>query len=301
MTYRADVSVIIPFYNGGRWIARAVQSALAQKGVSLEIIIADDGSPEPFDMTMCGAHENVKSLRLPHGGKGAAINAAAKEAEGDFICVLDQDDAMLPERLRAQTAAMRAHPRASAAYSDYERRTADGKLIDIRHCTQATPDELLRAIAQNRGQLAMQTLLLRRTAFDAAGGFSPKEELTGLDDTEFFIRLACSGGEIIYVSGVYGSWTSHDGNYSKSRRFQDTRLTLIEHLRTLARTMPKVAEILPRFSFSVYYMRGLFFMEHGQPKRALPELKSAAALRPFSFNALYLLAKAFVLSLRSKQ
>ena len=45
----------------------------------------------------------------------------------------------------------------------------------------------------------------------------------------------------------------------------------------------------------------VFSMEHGQPKRALPELKSAAALRPFSFNALYLLAKAFVLSLRSKQ
>ena len=89
----------------------------------------------------------------------------------------------------------------------------------------------------------MQTLLLRRTAFDAAGGFSPKEELTGLDDTEFFIRLACSGGEIIYVSGVYGSWTSHDGNYSKSRRFQDTRLTLIEHLRTLARTMRRLSII----------------------------------------------------------
>jgi len=142
----------------------------------------------------------------------------------------------------------------------------------------------------------MQTLLLRKTAFDATGGFSSDQTLTGLDDTEFFIRLLCSGIECLYVPGVFGRWVSHARNYSKSAEFQDARLALLRHLKELQNTLPPLREILPELEFSIRYMRGLFFVEHNQPRLAVPELGKAFRLKPSSFDAAYLLAKALLLS-----
>jgi succinoglycan biosynthesis protein ExoO len=96
-----DVSVIIAAWNAEKTVARAIRSACRQQGLSLEVIVADDASADATAATVRAMGEPlVRLLTLPaNGGPGAARNAAIAAARGDWIAVLDADDALLPGRL----------------------------------------------------------------------------------------------------------------------------------------------------------------------------------------------------------
>jgi succinoglycan biosynthesis protein ExoO len=96
-----DVSVIIAAYNVAPYIERAIRSALTQDGVSVEVIVVDDGSTDnTVEVVERIAAPEVRTQRLSaNGGPGAARNAAIEAARGDWIAVLDGDDAFLAGRL----------------------------------------------------------------------------------------------------------------------------------------------------------------------------------------------------------
>ena len=105
MRTEPKVSVVIAAYESAGFIARAVKSALAQTLANIEIIVVDDASKDDTAINAAAAGEGDKRLRvirLPeNGGPSGARNAALNAARGDWICVLDSDDAMEPERLEA--------------------------------------------------------------------------------------------------------------------------------------------------------------------------------------------------------
>lgn len=96
-----DVSVIIAAYNAEDSIARAIRSALAQDGVTVEVIVADDCSTDhtaAVARTFVG--DGVRLVRLPHNlGPGGARNAGLLAATGQWLAILDSDDVMRPDRL----------------------------------------------------------------------------------------------------------------------------------------------------------------------------------------------------------
>ena len=289
---KKDISVIIPFYNGNRWLERALDSVLAQNSVTVEVIVVDDGSAEPPLPALVERYrDRVIFKKIAHAGKGAAINAGAALSSCALLCILDQDDPMLPGRLAEQVSALRSAFKPDAVYSDYERRNEDGSLIDIFTSHQALPGEHLRGFASNQGLFSMQTLTLTKALFDKLDGFSTDMRLTGLDDTEFFTRLLVSGARLEYVPGVFGSWTSHAANYSKGAAFNETRLVFLEHLSALAEKNPLVKRELPLFTFNSYSMRGMFALEQNNPRAARRDLWIALQ-NGFSLNTLYLFFKA---------
>lgn len=97
------ISVIMPVYNAAPFLERAVRSALGQSFGAIEIILADDAST---DATLAVArdlaeqHANVKVIPLPeNGGPSVARNAAMAAAQGEWLAILDADDAYLPDHL----------------------------------------------------------------------------------------------------------------------------------------------------------------------------------------------------------
>ena len=98
-----DVSVIIPAWKAGGFIARAVESALASNGVTVEVIVVDDASPDDTFavlQTLAAKDARIVIDRLSvNGGPSVARNRAIELASGRFIAVLDADDAVMPERL----------------------------------------------------------------------------------------------------------------------------------------------------------------------------------------------------------
>ncbi|MFM6456289.1 MAG: glycosyltransferase family 2 protein, partial [Planktothrix sp.] len=111
-----QVSVIIPVYNGERYISQAIDSVLSQTDSNYEIIIVDDGSTDNTHQIIQHYIEKCQDLDLiryifqSNQGVAAARNQGIQIAKGEFIALLDQDDVFLPEKLAHQVAYFQTHP-----------------------------------------------------------------------------------------------------------------------------------------------------------------------------------------------
>jgi len=292
---KPQISIIVPYFEGKRWLLRAVRSVQTQKGVSWELIVIDDGSKEsPQFIPHSLSDSRISLVRKKHAGKGDALNRGIGAAQAEIICFLDQDDLMLPGRLKNQLAAFAKNPVADAVYSDYERVFEDGTLIDRFISYQASNQECLHNMARGKALVSMQTIMIRKDTIIRIGGFSGDPKLMGLDDVEFLVRLFAFEPILIYEPGLVQQWIQHGNNYSRSGQFQEARLILLDHLSTLAKNHAIIQKELPHFRFHTFYMRGLFNLENMMAKKAIPEFWRAICSCPFNWNAYYLFIRSLI-------
>src|SRR5208337_849330 len=99
------VSVILPCYNGARWISRAIESVLAQTWGHFELVIIDDGSTDNSKKIILPylSDERVQYIYQDNRGFSAAINRGVAESRGCLICFIGQDDLWMPNKLELQT------------------------------------------------------------------------------------------------------------------------------------------------------------------------------------------------------
>ena len=98
-----NVSVIIPSYNAGAYLAQAVSSVRKQRisnNLTTEIIVIDDGSTDD-SMEQLSSGSNLIVLRQSHQGAAAARNYGMKEATGDYLLFLDADDVLMPDAIES--------------------------------------------------------------------------------------------------------------------------------------------------------------------------------------------------------
>src|SRR5256885_2165082 len=99
------VSVVIPIYNGLKYLDRAVASVLAQTYQPIEIILVDDGSTDGSWEWIASYGSQVRPIRQKNAGVGCARNTGIEHARGDLIAFLDQDDWWMPEKAARQVQA----------------------------------------------------------------------------------------------------------------------------------------------------------------------------------------------------
>jgi hypothetical protein len=114
------VSVVIATYNFERFLARAIDSVLAQDypAEAIEIIVVDDGSTDGTPELMRAYEDRVRSIRKPNGGHLSTFDRGIGEATGDYIALLDGDDEWLPHKLREQVALLEARPDLGLVHGD---------------------------------------------------------------------------------------------------------------------------------------------------------------------------------------
>lgn len=106
----ALVSILIPCYNAERWIARAIESALAQTWPDKEIIVVDDGSTDDSLAVIRSFDGRIRWESGPNRGGNAARNRLLQLARGDWIQYLDADDYLRSTKLERQLQVTREHP-----------------------------------------------------------------------------------------------------------------------------------------------------------------------------------------------
>jgi glycosyltransferase involved in cell wall biosynthesis len=185
---RVAVSVIVAAYDEASCILDTLRSVRAQEGVELDLIVADDGSrdgtAELVERTFGAA---VRVLRLPHGGKGAALEAARRIARHPVLVTLDADTTLAPDAL-ARLVAPFADARVEAVAGAVVPRASSECLVRFQ-VTEYLKNTLLR-----RGWSALDALeqvpgafaAIRASALANAGGF-PVDSLT--EDYEVAYRL----------------------------------------------------------------------------------------------------------------
>lgn len=110
---KADtVSVVIPCYNGERFLSEAVASALGQTRPPLEVIVVDDGSTDRSAELAMSLGPTVRVIRQSNQGESVARNRGIDEARGEWIAFLDADDSWMPGKLEQQVVALSPRTRA---------------------------------------------------------------------------------------------------------------------------------------------------------------------------------------------
>ena len=99
---KTKISVIVPVYKAEAWLARCVDSILAQTFRDLEVILVDDGSPDGSGALCEGyaaADSRVKAIHKANGGVSSARNAGIEAASGEWVAFVDSDDWLEPDYL----------------------------------------------------------------------------------------------------------------------------------------------------------------------------------------------------------
>lgn len=113
------VSIMMPAYNAGPFIARAIESVLAQTCADWELVIVDDGSTDETAAIAAAFRDpRVTLVRQANAGEAAARNTALSLMRGRLLAFLDADDAYLPGHIETAVRYLEHYPRCDAVYTD---------------------------------------------------------------------------------------------------------------------------------------------------------------------------------------
>ena len=110
------VSILISNYNCDRYLASAIDSALAQTYAHIEIIVVDDGSTDDSRQILESYAESIITIFKENGGQASAFNAGFRVSKGEIICLLDADDLWLPCKVERVVASFKNRPQATVVY-----------------------------------------------------------------------------------------------------------------------------------------------------------------------------------------
>ena len=184
------VSIIIPCYNRGKYIAETVESVINQTYPNIELIVVDDGCTDNSREVLERYADRIHILEHPgrvNKGQSAALNLGLKSCAGEFVAILDSDDLFSPEKIEKQVAFLTLNERFGLVYSNGMNIDAQGKetypILPQGHCPPSGPGPVLLDCFINLPSNA----LVRKSVFDTAGGFD--ESLRAAQDHDMVVRL----------------------------------------------------------------------------------------------------------------
>ena len=209
-----DVTVLMPVRNGARYLEAAVASILAQRLRNFEFIVCDDGSTDdtPDMLARHAARDTrIRVLTLPQPGLVVALNHGMVEARAAWVARMDADDVAWPDRLAVQLATAAAHPEAAGIGCAWRIIDQNGRPYGTMQ-PPTDPGGIATALIE-RNCLAHPTMLLRRQAVIAAGGY--REAFRHAEDYDLWLRL--SERHLLYaVPTPLLDYREHPGQVSRS-------------------------------------------------------------------------------------
>ena len=205
---RPDVSVVIPTRDRWQLLLRAVRTALGQRGVTFEVIVADDGSQPSAPSQPILSDPRVTVLRQAPLGVAAARNVGARHAAGNWLAFLDDDDIWAPHKLASLLRAA-IGAQAKFAYSSALMITEDLAPIVI---DPAPPTEglLRRMLERNAIPGGGSNVVVDRALFEQVGGFD--ESFSFLADWDAWLRLARAARPVC-VAEPLTAYSCHTENW----------------------------------------------------------------------------------------
>ncbi len=258
------VSILIPCYNGERWIAQTLESALAQTWTNKEIIVVDDGSSDrSLEITNRFESQGVKVISQRNSGASAARNRALSEVQGEFIQFLDADDLIAPDKIEFQMNRLQAEGLncvASGAWGRFYDLPQNTRFLPDPVWTDLDPVDWLVTSWSGGGMMASNSWLTPRCVIEKAGRWD--ETPSPIDDGEFFTRVVLSSRRVLfcpqsrsyYRSGLAGSWSKRRTHEMMAGTFRSIELST-QHLvgvENNAKTRRACAAHFQQFIYDIY-------------------------------------------------
>tara|TARA_R110002124_G_scaffold229799_1_gene394944 strand:- start:4557 stop:5270 length:714 start_codon:yes stop_codon:yes gene_type:complete len=196
------IDIIIPVYNGERFVCEAIDSARKQTHQNIRIIVVNDGSTDGSRekiLALTGQLPNLVFVDRPHCGVSATLNTALEHTSADWIAFLDCDDLWATNKLQAQLAALTADQSLDICFTKLKE-FDDESAINTKY--RARPEPL--------DGFNKTSMLCRRSLFDRVGEFNDALEMG--DFIEWFNRCKTHNVKHVVLPDVLAFRRIHDNN-----------------------------------------------------------------------------------------
>ena len=221
-TRPAEVSVVIPCYNYGRFLSTAVDSVLSQRDVDVDVIVVDDASTD--DSVEVAKRLAAKDSRIrviaheANAGPVATFNRGLAAAKGEYLVRLDADDLLTPGSLRRAVDLLQSHDGVGLVYG-HPVHFSGSSLPPARTGESASwivwsgSEWLTARCLDGTNTITSPEVVMRRSVVDMVGGQRP---LAHTHDMEMWLRMS-TVADVGYVTGVDQAWhRDHPASLSTS-------------------------------------------------------------------------------------
>ncbi len=234
------VSVIIPCYRQGRFLASSVRSALQQSYSPIEVIVVNDGSDDDTEQVAHSFGDRIRYIHQANAGVSAARNAGINQARGEYLHFLDADDLIHPDAIGWLVDAAQGHsnPLCVMGYRNFKE---DSDLTSGKAVLPPFADRLEPVMLYyNFGPPVIH--LCRRELYLSTGGF--KQGLATSEDWDMWTRLVFAGAEIVPIYRIGGYYRRHAN--SASRNGYRMAVTAADRLRQTLNCITVEPEVVVR-------------------------------------------------------
>ena len=213
----AKVTVLMPVYNGAELLPTSVSSVLTQTFEDFELLVVDDASTDDsVAVVESFGDQRVCILRNQRNlGQVATTNRGLREARGEYVARLDQDDLALPARLARQVAVLDGESSVAVVGSGVDFVDDRGRVLETLRATVDDRPTFLYLLLANALPLAHSAVMYRRQEVLALGGYDAEFALA--EDMDLWRRLALCGREARVVPEVLVRYLVHGGQQSHAR------------------------------------------------------------------------------------
>jgi len=205
------VSVVIPTYNGSKFLVQTIESVLRQSFKDFEILVIDDGSKEDIELLLASYRDCLTYIRIENSGPAAARNAGIRMSKGIFVALLDHDDIWLPSNLQNKIEIMLNDPDCSMVYSYPTLIDSGGNVIPQEPPSSFPSGSVFEDFLIRNRIITFSCILIRKSIFDTVGLLDERREITCCDDYDMWLRIA-DVGSIVFSPDKSVCYRIHGNN-----------------------------------------------------------------------------------------
>ena len=210
MKFNPKISIIIPVYNGSKYIKEAIDSALCQTYNNVEVIVVNDGSNDngKTDEIAKSYRDKIRYFYKENGGVGSALNFGIKIMNGEYFSWLSHDDVYLLNKLELQVNYLqnKENKKRIILYSDYQLIDSDSNFIKNRVIKPVGNDEIIFSLIKY-SYIHGGTLLIPKNAFTESGLFN--EKLLTTQDYDLWFRFLKEGYVFEHIPKILIKYRVH--------------------------------------------------------------------------------------------
>jgi len=219
------VSVILPIYNAEQYLAECLDSLLAQTMRDFEILAVNDGSTDKSGEILSAYVEKDARIKARHFNKNygepRAVQHAWREAQGEYLARMDNDDICLPERFAAQVNYLEVNPRVTVLGSNMQAFGA----VQLNTDVPLSDADIKGNLVVARANIMNPTAMWRRQWFAEKNLFYG--DLKNVSDYGLWVDCMLAGGVFANLKPVLLKYRVHAGQATKDTQATDEGVQMI--------------------------------------------------------------------------
>ncbi len=294
----AKVNVIIPAYNCALYLSNAIDSVLKQTFQDYKIIIVDDGSidntKEVVDAYIQSNGTKIHYIYQDNKGVACARNAGMKNADSEYVALLDADDSCVSDRLEESVKLLDSDNDLGLVHSSvrgvYEGRPPSQKYKRKKNI-ETLSGYIFKNLLLRKAHICTSTVMVRKNCLEKVGLFDEKLTRLGSEDRDLWLRISRQY-KVGYINKPLAYYRHRENSMSKNiEKMTQARYYVLDKLFSEV----ELSSIARKQAYSAIHNElSRCHLMNGEFKEAKIEMRKAFLYTPWDFSLIKLMLKAYL-------